>query len=77
MLCVAVNVFMGLFILFATYGVWQAARSGQAASHPMFMHYNRGTQAAHSHSHHTHAPTLAAAPVGKKAAGAGFSGVAV
>lgn len=68
---------MGLFILFATYGVWQAARSGQAASHPMFMHYNRGTQtAAHSHTHHTHAPTLAAAP-GKKAAGAGFNGVAV
>lgn len=40
----SLNIFMAIFILYGTYGLWQAGYRGEADRHPMFAHYNRGLQ---------------------------------
>ncbi|GAB5036064.1 peptidase m50 [Nannochloropsis oceanica] len=35
------TLFLAIFILYSTWGVFKAARSGNAARHPMFVHYYR------------------------------------
>jgi len=38
------TIFLALFILYSTWGVLKAARSGNAARHPMFVHYYRTSE---------------------------------
>ena len=38
------TIFLAIFILYSTWGVLKAARSGNAARHPMFVHYYRTSE---------------------------------
>ena len=37
----SMTIFLAIFILYSTWGVFKAARAGNAARHPMFVHYYR------------------------------------